>query len=119
MKLMDSKELADILVRNINEKFAEIINKLNSDLTTHNVQVGSTTFLGSEWNDMISNAVDTVVSNHIDFKYVSDVEPPHDVEILVKSPTGIIHLSHWRPSYNIFTCQDKSDSTDGWSWRTI
>lgn len=53
------------------------------------------------------------------FINVYDQDPPSDVEILAKSPSGTIHLCHWRPAYGIFTCQDKRDKTIGWMWKKI
>jgi hypothetical protein len=41
------------------------------------------------------------------------------VELLVKSPESIVHLASWRESYNIFTCQAKSESSLNWKWKTI
>jgi hypothetical protein len=46
-------------------------------------------------------------------------EPPHNIELLAKSPTGTVHLTSWRPAYNIFTCQAKSESSWNWSWKLI
>ena len=53
------------------------------------------------------------------FISVSEQEPPHNVELLAKSPTGIINLCSWRPSYNIFTCQAKSERSWDWEWKLI
>ena len=53
------------------------------------------------------------------FISVSEQEPPHNTELLAKSPTGVIHLCSWRPAYNIFTCQNKSESSWDWSWKLI
>jgi hypothetical protein len=53
------------------------------------------------------------------FISVGEKEPPHNIELLVKSPSGTIHLCHWRPAYNIFTCQTKSESSWEWSWKLI
>jgi hypothetical protein len=53
------------------------------------------------------------------FISVSEQEPPHYVELLAKSPRGIIHLCSWRPSYNIFTCQAKSERSWDWEWKLI
>jgi len=53
------------------------------------------------------------------FILVGEQEPPHNIELLAKSPTGTIHLCHWRPAYNIFTCQAKSESSWDWSWKLI
>jgi len=50
---------------------------------------------------------------------VTEDTPPSNVELLVKSPNGIIHLSRWRESYNIFGCQAKSESIVGWKWKKI
>lgn len=48
---------------------------------------------------------------------VDEQEPPNDIDLLVKSPSGILHLCHWRPSYKIFTCQEKRESSSGWEWK--
>lgn len=50
---------------------------------------------------------------------VSEQEPPSGVEVLAKSPEGLIHLINWRPAYKIFACQNKEESTYGWSWKTV
>jgi len=53
------------------------------------------------------------------WKTVYEETPPIHVELLVKSPEGIVHLASWRESYNIFTCQAKSESSLDWKWKTI
>lgn len=53
------------------------------------------------------------------WKTVYEETPPIHVELLVKSPEGIVHLSSWRESYNIFSCQAKSESSLNWKWKTI
>lgn len=45
--------------------------------------------------------------------------PPNNIELLVKAPNGLIHLANWRSSYNIFTCQEKSESSYNWKWMQI
>jgi hypothetical protein len=54
-----------------------------------------------------------------DWKVVYENTPPSDVELLVQSPEGVVHLSHWREGYNIFTCQAKSESSFNWMWKAI
>jgi len=53
------------------------------------------------------------------FISVMEQEPPHNIELLAKSPTGVVHLCSWRPAYNIFTCQHKSENSWDWSWKLI
>jgi hypothetical protein len=53
------------------------------------------------------------------WKLVWESTPPSNIELLVKSPEGIVHLSHWREGYNIFTCQAKSESSFNWMWKAI
>ena len=53
------------------------------------------------------------------WKTVSEEIPPSNIELLVESPEGIVHLSSWRESYNIFSCQAKSESSYNWKWKTI
>lgn len=60
-----------------------------------------------------------LINRQLDFIFVNEQEPPHQVELLVKSPSGLIHLSSWRPAYGIFSCQGKSESSYDWSWKLI
>lgn len=53
------------------------------------------------------------------WKTVSEKTPPNNIELLVQSPEGVVHLSNWRESYNIFTCQTKLESSYDWKWKTI
>ncbi len=53
------------------------------------------------------------------WKTVLEETPPSNIELLVQSPEGIVHLSSWRESYNIFSCQVKSESSSDWKWKTI
>ena len=53
------------------------------------------------------------------WKEAFEETPPIHIELLVKSPTGVIHLSSWRESYNIFSCQAKTESSLDWKWKTI
>ena len=50
---------------------------------------------------------------------VSSQEPTLNIELLVKSPNGLIYLSAWRKAYNIFTCQNKDESSYDWEWMEI
>lgn len=50
---------------------------------------------------------------------VSEQEPPLNIELLIKSPNGLIHLASWRKAYNIFTCQNKDESSYDWKWMEI
>ena len=47
---------------------------------------------------------------------VWDKKPPSNVELLVMSPKGTFHLSRYRVSYNIFTCQTKQENCNDWHW---
>jgi hypothetical protein len=62
---------------------------------------------------------DVFKKNKEKWNKVTEDTPPSNVELLVKSPNGIIHLSRWRESYNIFGCQAKSESIVGWKWKKI
>jgi hypothetical protein len=54
------------------------------------------------------------------FVPVHEQTPPEMVELLAKDPDGgTIHLTQWRPGYNIFTCQDKRESSFNWEWKLI
>lgn len=50
---------------------------------------------------------------------VSEQIPPKNIELLVKAPDSLIHLSIWRESYNIFTCQNKDESSYDWQYMKI
>ena len=45
-----------------------------------------------------------------------DKDPPPTEELLIRSPEGYHYLATWRPGYRIFTCQLKTESSDGWEW---
>jgi hypothetical protein len=49
---------------------------------------------------------------------VNEQYPPKG-ELLVKSPEGVVHLASWREYYNIFTCQDKNESSYDWQFMEI
>lgn len=83
------------------EEILEIADKLRNDEITTDVA-----------KSLLSDIVNRFVT-------VYEQEPPHDIELLVKAPNGVIHLSNWRPAYGIFTCQCKHESSDGWSWKLI
>ena len=51
--------------------------------------------------------------------YVNEETPPNDVELLAKAPDGTIHLTSWRPAYDIFCCQCKSESAFEWQWKLV
>jgi hypothetical protein len=67
----------------------------------------------------ISKKLTDLINKQLDFTFVSEQEPPHQVDLLVKAPNGLIHIANWRPAYNIFTCQDKPESSYDWSWKLI
>jgi hypothetical protein len=74
-------------------------------------------------NDTINDKQSTEDGGAVDkpavlgsFTLVSDKEPPKGRELLVRSDSGVYHLTHWRPAYRIFTCQNKGEDTWGWSW---
>jgi len=46
-------------------------------------------------------------------------KPPKDIEILAKNPNGVIYLTNWRESYDIFTVQEKSEDSSEWTWKYI
>lgn len=51
------------------------------------------------------------------FINVTDEEPKDSsCRLLVKDPEGVLHLTSWRSAYRVFDCQDKWDSTIGWSY---
>jgi hypothetical protein len=53
------------------------------------------------------------------FIAVSAQQPPRDIELLAKSPSGTIHICQWRPEYDIFTCQTKIEKSWNWEWKLI
>ena len=67
----------------------------------------------------VTDKAKVMEANNNNWKLVDEEMPPSDVELLVKSPSGTIHLSYWRPSYDIFTCQDKRESSLDWKWKLI
>lgn len=59
----------------------------------------------------------------IKFTPVSEQEPPSPTPrgsvMIAISPDGMMIETDWRPSYGIFTCQNKTDSSYGWKWAVI
>lgn len=53
------------------------------------------------------------------FTPVIEETPPVNIELLAKSPEGVIHITSWRPAYNIFSCQSKSEGNLDWGWKLI
>lgn len=51
--------------------------------------------------------------------YVDEETPPTNMELLAKAPNGTIHLTSWRPAYDIFCCQCKSESAFDWQWKLV
>ena len=51
--------------------------------------------------------------------YVNQEAPPIGEEILAKAPDGTIYLTNWRPAYDIFSCQCKSESAYDWQWKLV
>lgn len=51
--------------------------------------------------------------------YVNEETPPNNIELLAKAPNGTIHLTSWRPAYDIFCCQCKSESAFNWQWKLV
>lgn len=49
-------------------------------------------------------------------KYVYDEEPPKNTELIAVSPSGVKHITSWRDSYKIFSCQCKDEGSLGWQW---
>lgn len=54
-----------------------------------------------------------------DWKYVYELEPPSHCDILSKDPDGHIYLTNYRMAYNIFSCQDKRESSSQWQWKHV
>ena len=42
--------------------------------------------------------------------------PDDGKEVVAMSPTGAAYITSWRPAYNIFFCQGKSEDAYGWKW---
>ncbi len=45
--------------------------------------------------------------------------PPANKVLLVLDPNGGLHLCSWRSGYDVFTVQNKEESTVGWMWSEI
>lgn len=55
----------------------------------------------------------------VDWVRVYDKTPPILVELLAKAPDGTIHLTTWRPAYDIFCCQSKGEGSNDWQWKLV
>ena len=49
--------------------------------------------------------------------YVRDETPPENTQLLAMSPYGVVHITNWRPAYEIFNCQCKSENSQDWQWK--
>lgn len=67
--------------------------------------------------DVMCKLVEEVEDSN--WKNCDDEYPPNNCEILAKAPNGIIHLTSWRPAYEIFCCQEKREDTYNWKWKYI
>ena len=73
----------------------------------------------SDWTiENVQNLINELLEND-GFVYVHEQEPPKDLQVLSKSPDGIIRMSSWRRAYNIFDCQAKSESSYNWQWKFL
>lgn len=65
---MDAQELAEIFVRNINEKHKRQVEELNAELEKHNstFKIEAEPFLPNEWVKNLKSGVDTVVKNELE-----------------------------------------------------
>jgi len=61
--------------------------------------------------DYVAECIYVDVLETYAWKLVSEITPPKHIDVLAKSPEGIIHLCGWREAYNIFTVQNKSESS--------
>lgn len=59
------------------------------------------------------------LEERIIWKNVFEETPPKNVELLAKSPEGVIHLCSWRETHSIFTVQNKNESSFNWQWKHI
>lgn len=50
---------------------------------------------------------------------VSEQTPPKNIDLLAKSPEGLVHITNWREAYDIFTVQTKDESSFDWEWMQI
>jgi len=52
----------------------------------------------------------------IEWTSISDITPDPTREVVAMSPNGVAHITHWRPSCDIFGCQQKCDDSWDWKW---
>jgi len=69
--------------------------------------------------ESLNKVVELLESPGFDWTYVHQEDPPIDIEVLTKDPSGVLHLTTWRSAYNIFSCQYKTDSSRDWQWKII
>lgn len=73
--------------------------------------------------DLILDAMEKYASLKVaeatKWTYVRDQTPPLNTQVLASDCDGTVYLTTWRPAYNIFTCQYKTDSSLDWKWKLI
>ena len=94
------------------------------------IKIREELLVGVENNDLLYikmhiNRLDTLIydANNMattnGWVKVYDKTPPDDVELLAKAPDGNIHLTEWRPAYDIFCCQSKNEVSYDWEWKLV
>jgi len=68
--------------------------------------------------EFIDKVVEFIEYNN-GFKYVSEETPPKYVDLLTMDPKGNYHITSWREAHNVFSCQNKFDSSYDWKWRKL
>lgn len=77
------------------------------------------TFAYTVENDKVAQELLDLFSVSGSYCKVADKEPPHNTELIAKAPNGTVHLTSWRSSYGIFTCQCKTESAFDWEWKEV
>jgi len=111
---MDTKDLSDDIIDSI------IIELDNYARNFDSYDYGLPTHTNSHIEEMRNIVKLGLSKTSIDsWTKVSDQEPPEHIDVLAKSPEGVVHICSWRKAYNIFTVQGKRESSLDWKWKCI
>ena len=67
--------------------------------------------------ESLSDYASLKVAEVTKWTYVRDETPPENTQLLAMSPYGVVHITSWRPAYEIFNCQCKSENSQDWQWK--
>ncbi len=113
--------MKDSIVESVIEQFKQ---RSNVGINKYSTTLDRTDLTRLEWlNHAQQEAMDMILYleklKQYEWKNVCDFEPISEIEILAKDEKGFVYITNWRKSYNIFSCQSKTENSNNWKWKLI